>query len=687
VDGNDVPVWSNDPVLTYYGFNGESYVGQQFTNASDMFEIQDHHTIMELDIGVNPPTQFSPISQGAASLQSNAASLIELRISTERILAKLGVSLQDYFRLDTDAAVQLAGPYDTANKTDWTDVSRGLAFNPNGLNTAILNEKKTQFRDTPTTWKNVPGIEPTVFMSAIHLEDLRHPLVGIAWVERFSISLVPDATGDKTPIDVLSHAVNTTGGQTDEDERTIPGDKSQYTITARATTSGSNSITYADARYIVSPNFEPSIYTETPLRLKIDNGAIRTGDNINLFGGNIFQVPPLSTTYFEVTPGAAIRFNNIKFTDGNYPIAKVITDETAIMSLSDERLHKNNVILVDLKHVFPEYSYQTSSPVELISGSIQKAMTSPNLDPNQFRCGLADGQVFRTWNMPSQIFGCSVTGVTSVVNSGLIQNPGPGDYVTASPYFGWRGWGYADDIPPASCPVQGQPGNAYTVTPVMGGLELVITGADVVTPGVEFAPGGGGPNDPSYIQVPSYKVVYTATVSIVPRIIGSQFANALVIVEPVINLSSLSTPQFVFDNSLAIDIFADTFLATNYQFSDEDVTNYWSGMDWWVTAVVVDPEIEPENQIQRTCPTFSFLPSDTLNNGSATKNLFDLFTTEQHTVLDGKLVAFYVGFLAENSSSTNITGTCVDGHTAYNPLQAKIRFNTSKIVIRREIPE
>lgn len=189
-DGNPVPFWSFDPVLTdnTEPLNGTDFNGNQQPSATEYTEIQDVRKQQEIDLGINPPTKFTTISENFAP---RASHLIELRISTERILNSIGVELKDYFKLDDDGNEQPAGPSDTQDKVDWTDVKRG---NPIYLiapgNESILVNNNTQFKVNDTEIKDIPGFSTEQAIRGIHLEDLRHPIPTAVWLELFSTYIV-----------------------------------------------------------------------------------------------------------------------------------------------------------------------------------------------------------------------------------------------------------------------------------------------------------------------------------------------------------------------------------------------------------------------------------------------------------------------------------------------------------------
>lgn len=173
-DGPGIPVWSGDPMLTPERdpLNGSEYRGSQFIDLKYIAEIQDDRRAKEIELGIDPLTEFTELSPNVTI--TDEALIIELRISTERILTALGGTLEDYFSTDADGNHQDPGPHDT-EKDEWTDVERGKSFNDHDLNQGILLNGGAQFKDTEATVKDTPSmpIRTDPFIRAMHLEDLR----------------------------------------------------------------------------------------------------------------------------------------------------------------------------------------------------------------------------------------------------------------------------------------------------------------------------------------------------------------------------------------------------------------------------------------------------------------------------------------------------------------------------------
>ena len=124
-DGNPIPRWSDDPMLTDKGLSGKEYIGQTRPRKVHIEELQDDRTQLEEDLGITPATDFSIIDNHGFHIRKTH--ITELRESTEKILNAVGVTLEDYFKLGPDGSEIAPGPNDIV-KTDWTDVDRGAEY-------------------------------------------------------------------------------------------------------------------------------------------------------------------------------------------------------------------------------------------------------------------------------------------------------------------------------------------------------------------------------------------------------------------------------------------------------------------------------------------------------------------------------------------------------------------------------
>lgn len=177
-EGRPVPRWSDDPLLTKRGLSGAEYIGTNRSHRTLIEELQIDRTQLEEELGINPPTEFSPLE--AHGFHVRKTHLIELRESTEKILDAAGSSLTDYFKFGPDGSEVLPGPNDEI-KTDWTDVSRGLPYlDKDGV-------EKKDF-DLPSGTKMLcPTFPANTRLRAIHIEDLRH-IIPTGWKEYWSVS-------------------------------------------------------------------------------------------------------------------------------------------------------------------------------------------------------------------------------------------------------------------------------------------------------------------------------------------------------------------------------------------------------------------------------------------------------------------------------------------------------------------
>lgn len=174
-DGHPVPRWTDDPILTPLGLNGPAYVAHERIRGVHLKELQQDRQQQEQELGIDPPTVFSDLEVESKPTRRH---IIELRESTEKILNAVGLSLEDYFKLDPDGneAAQnpellLRGAADP--QTEWIDVERGAPYvNSQG-------QVVTQFTLPDSSTQLSPTLPGSTKIRAVHLEDLRHPVVAL----------------------------------------------------------------------------------------------------------------------------------------------------------------------------------------------------------------------------------------------------------------------------------------------------------------------------------------------------------------------------------------------------------------------------------------------------------------------------------------------------------------------------
>lgn len=165
--GNPVPFWSDDPVLTRPNFSGVSFSGVDKIKGRHLKEIQEVRNAEELSLGLTP-TEFSDID---TDTHFSRRHIIEIRESIEKILNALGLTLEDYFKFDSDGVEQPQNPNIVESpQTEWVDVIRGESYiDKDGNDKSEFDLPDTSIQDSPT----LPlGIK----FRAIHIEDLRHPI-------------------------------------------------------------------------------------------------------------------------------------------------------------------------------------------------------------------------------------------------------------------------------------------------------------------------------------------------------------------------------------------------------------------------------------------------------------------------------------------------------------------------------
>jgi len=362
-DGKPVPAWSDDPILTpsrtidgvdYPPANGYDYEGFSYIYQRNIQELQDDRRQQETDLGIMPLTEFSSVA-GDESM-GLLGHVVELRMSTERILDAVGETLQDYFRLDATGTTQPAGPTDVTEKVEWTDVSRGRALRTQGLNASILNTVHTQFKVNATTDKDIPGIkENTTFIRAIHLEDLRHPIQSV-WLELFQVStpLVASvlATGTSPNYDISTDLVSGDRGQYDFgiDANTA----SAFPFDLANTASGSYSIVphnfLGRATNKVVVTMSASAARVTPQSLAVGNFDMR-------FSSNQIILPK-------------VRFNNTL-------VADIFTSDFASSPIGPFGTGTSILLEFKIRKPTDPFTLYGSSPVQLSQGGAYQFYLSP----------------------------------------------------------------------------------------------------------------------------------------------------------------------------------------------------------------------------------------------------------------------------------------------------------------------
>ncbi len=170
-NGNPIPRWSDDPILTNPPTSGDAYRGVNSPRTVHILELQQQITTMETGLGL-VLTAFSPIDD---TTHISRRHIIELRQAIERLLNVSGATLEDYFKLDSDGTPQTQNPilvgFGAASpQVEWIDVNRGEPYqNKDGV-------APSTFTLPDNTVVNSPTLPSDVRVRAIHIEDLRHPI-------------------------------------------------------------------------------------------------------------------------------------------------------------------------------------------------------------------------------------------------------------------------------------------------------------------------------------------------------------------------------------------------------------------------------------------------------------------------------------------------------------------------------
>jgi len=208
-NGDPIPRWSDDPILTTRGFSGSTYTGRTDPRVTHIAELQEDRHTLEINSGIDP-TEFSEITGDDDRRHVRKLHIIQLREAIEKILDANGISLEDYFKLDENGNPVSPGPNDEV-KTDWTDVARGVPYlNKDGSFT-------TEFELPSGEMRPSPSFPAGTRVRAIHIEDLRRA-IQLGWREFWSVS----------------------GGSTK-----MPADHAGFIRTGLLNTDGSASISYS----------------------------------------------------------------------------------------------------------------------------------------------------------------------------------------------------------------------------------------------------------------------------------------------------------------------------------------------------------------------------------------------------------------------------------------------------------
>jgi hypothetical protein len=136
--GDPTPFWTDDPLLTPTGFAGLDYIGISPIRYIHIKELQSYYSSLEIAIGISDPTEFIEL------FDRDPIVIVQLRISVEKILTAIGMTISDYFKSDRH------GNLIETTQTDWTDVDRS---------------------------EGIPNLSPNYPIRACHIEELRRGML------------------------------------------------------------------------------------------------------------------------------------------------------------------------------------------------------------------------------------------------------------------------------------------------------------------------------------------------------------------------------------------------------------------------------------------------------------------------------------------------------------------------------
>jgi hypothetical protein len=172
-EGDPLPFWTEDSLLTPGGLAGEDFKGLNPRRVIHLQELQDYYTDLGTQLGLS--FSFTIIEMG---LGISRYHIYELRKAIEDILTLNDLTIADYFQFDRK------GNPTITSQTDWTDIDRSNGF---------------------------PELPISCSVRAIHIEELRRGIVGY-WAE-FWNNNIDESTYSKG----LSKSAPPSGGDSDHD--------------------------------------------------------------------------------------------------------------------------------------------------------------------------------------------------------------------------------------------------------------------------------------------------------------------------------------------------------------------------------------------------------------------------------------------------------------------------------------
>jgi len=156
-NGDPVPFWTEDPLLTPLGLAGNNYKGRNPIRRIHIIELRRYYNEIESQLGLTPTSWVEELRVGTPVRKQH---IVELRQVVERILDKLGLTIADYFKYDR------LGNETGYTQTDWTDIDRS---------------------------EGIPNIPKTTPVRAMHIEELRKGMYILTyWIESWKSSPIPD---------------------------------------------------------------------------------------------------------------------------------------------------------------------------------------------------------------------------------------------------------------------------------------------------------------------------------------------------------------------------------------------------------------------------------------------------------------------------------------------------------------
>lgn len=298
-NGDPLPFWSNDPILTPLGLSGDDYKGMDLPKLIHYQELREYYNNLETDLGLTNTVWTDDLTDTTKKFTPKKEYIEELRTAIEALLLEKDLNIIDYFSLDR------YGNAIETTQTDWTDIERGE------FNSPLLPDK--------------------TIIKAIHIEELRRGI--------YLIAMFLETWTDNTPTLIESDSYSII--QPAYPEPLLPG---HYGFNNIYSPIEADNIWYEMIHnfQVTCYNREESIYGQTSINLSggnlIYNGNITaTGTYYRDYGTASFSSRLLLA---QIPPDVKkIKPNSILSWSGNWEGSVIPEDNYSCRSYAYIRLH------------------------------------------------------------------------------------------------------------------------------------------------------------------------------------------------------------------------------------------------------------------------------------------------------------------------------------------------------------